>query len=235
MEDDVTPPQPLAGPAPFASAAATWLADRRTAVVARAIGLTELGPAVHGEVLVMAEDGERAGGLLRGAADPALAAACARLWRQPGPGWAVAPITVPFDDAVTAGLTCGGTADVLLQRLELVPAALWEGLSANAPAVLARRPGATPCAMLACRTPSWPACTGPLGSTWAPARPWRAPSRSWPRSSPCGPGATPGPCVSPTAASRVDRCRPLTRLERERPNGPARSSKASSAAGPAGV
>jgi len=124
--------------------AAGWLADQRPALVARAVGVTELGPLLHGEVLLVAEDGERAGGLLRGAAGPMLAAACARLWRHPDAGCALEPVTVPFDDAVAAGLTCGGTAEVLLQRLDRVPGALWEALSANTTAVLATRLDPTP-------------------------------------------------------------------------------------------
>lgn len=142
MEDAPTtgPTAPLAGgSAPLAPTGAAWLADQRPAVVVRTVGVTELGPVLHGELLLMAEDGERAGGLLRGAADATLAAACARLWRQPGAGFAIEPVTVPFDDAVAAGLTCGGTAEVLLQRLDRVPAELWEALSANATAVLATR------------------------------------------------------------------------------------------------
>lgn len=140
MEDDATTPALLPdAPGPVATVARSWLADGRRALVIRTVGVTELGPLLHSEVLLMAEDGERAGGVLRGAADPALAAACARLWRQPDAGCAVEPVTVPFDDAVTAGLTCGGTAEVLLQRLDLVPATLWDALSANATAALATR------------------------------------------------------------------------------------------------
>ncbi len=128
-----------AGAAPLAPLAAAWLADQRSALVVRTVGVTELGPLLHGEMLLVAEDGERAGALLRGAADSTLAAAGARLWRQPDTGFAIEPVTVPFDDAVAAGLTCGGTAEVLFQALDRVPASLWEALSANATAVLATR------------------------------------------------------------------------------------------------
>lgn len=138
------PPAPTPAPTPaeapsLAPVARAWLADGRRALVIRTVGVTELGPLLHSEVLLVAEDGERAGGVLRGAADPALADACARLWADGGAGCAVAPVTVGFDDAVAAGLTCGGTAEVLLQRLDLVPAALWEALAANATAALATR------------------------------------------------------------------------------------------------
>ena len=133
------PASPPAGAAPLAPVARAWLADGRRALVVRTVGVTELGPLLHSEVLLVAEDGERAGGVLRGAADPALADACARLWSEAGAGFAVEPVTVGFDDAVAAGLTCGGTAEVLLQRLDLVPAALWEALAANATAALATR------------------------------------------------------------------------------------------------
>ncbi|MEZ5411195.1 MAG: XdhC family protein [Acidimicrobiales bacterium] len=136
---DAAVPTPPAGPAPLAPVAVAWLADQRPALVIRSIGTSELGPTLDGAVLLMADDGERAGGLLRGAADATLAAAGARLLRVPGGGAAIETVTIPFDDAVAAGLTCGGTAEVLIQRLDRIPGALWEALTANAPAVLATR------------------------------------------------------------------------------------------------
>lgn len=133
------PTPPPGGTAPLAPVARAWLGDGRRALLVRTVGVTELGPLLQSEVLLVAEDGERAGGVLRGAADPALTAAGARFWGRPDAGCAVEPVTVGFDDAVAAGLTCGGTAEILLQRLDRVPAALWEALAANAPAVLATR------------------------------------------------------------------------------------------------
>lgn len=127
------------GAALLAPVARAWLGDGRRALVVRPVGVTELGPLLRQEVLLVAEDGERAGGVLRGAADHALTAAVARFWTRPDTGCTVEPVAVGFDDAVAAGLTCGGTAEILLQRLDLVPAALWEALAANAPAVLATR------------------------------------------------------------------------------------------------
>ena len=128
--------------------AAAWLTEGRPALVVRAVDTTELGPSLMGEVLLVDRNGERAGGLLRGAADPALTAAADRLWHQDGSGLTVESITIPFDEAVAAGLTCGGSVQVLLQRLDLIPAALWEALSANATAVLVTRlDGAQPSAL----------------------------------------------------------------------------------------
>ena len=93
-------PSPTSAPTPSPGAAAllapvarAWLGHGRRALVVRPVGVTELGPLLHGEVLLVAEDGERAGGVLRGAADPDLAAAGARLWARPATGCAVEPVT----------------------------------------------------------------------------------------------------------------------------------------------
>src|SRR5699024_5109249 len=84
------------------------------------------------EVLVLGAHGERYGELLGGLADDAIQVALRNGERQ-------AVIDVRVDDAAAdaAGLSCGGRARVLVQRLEALPAELWVALEEGQPVVMA--------------------------------------------------------------------------------------------------
>jgi xanthine dehydrogenase accessory factor len=106
----------------------TWQHQRRTGAVARVIAAEGLGPQQRDQLLVLDGDGRSGGTLLGGAVQPELIAA-ARTLLEEGRPHRVMSLAVDPGDAAAAGLTCGGSVDVLLQRLDVIPAALWESFA----------------------------------------------------------------------------------------------------------
>lgn len=144
---DAQPPT-FAAPSPpdlprLATTALAWRAESRDALMVRPVGITELGPASRGELVLADQAGDRAGTLLRGAADPSVAELCQGFWAEAGGDdgddhrHRVLPLPVDTDDAVAAGLTCGGVVELLIQRLAEVPTALWDEVAADRTALLA--------------------------------------------------------------------------------------------------
>ena len=119
-----------------AAVARSWLETGRVAAVVRVTEAAGLGPRVTGEVLLVDEGGSTEGSLLGGAVDATLKAAARDLLLDPDRRVGTLSIDVADDDAEQAGLTCGGHVQVLLQRLDEVPASLWDALAAGRPAAL---------------------------------------------------------------------------------------------------
>lgn len=92
----------------------------RTGSLVRVVAVTGLGGEGAGGACVLTPRG-RGGRVLRGVAD--------HLLERLGPG--VSTVTVEDEAAHRAGLTCGGTARVLLQPLADVPDLVWEVLAAR--------------------------------------------------------------------------------------------------------
>lgn len=118
-----------------ASLVATWLLQRRRAVAARVIAARGLGPRAAAEVVLVDDDGHIGGTLLGGVVHRDVAAAAARLLADGSPH-AMLAVTVDAADATACGLTCGGEVEILLQRLDVIPAELWETLAAGRPAAI---------------------------------------------------------------------------------------------------
>ena len=115
----------------------TWRRQRRAGVVARVISAQGLGPYGRDEFAVIDADGRTAGALLGGAAQPELAAATRELLDDDHDTHRVVRFEIDPGDATATGLTCGGVVEVLLQRLDVIPASLWDSLAAGRVVALA--------------------------------------------------------------------------------------------------
>ena len=121
-----------------AALARAWVDEGRAAALLRVTDAAGLGPRATDELLLVDANGGRAGSLLGGAADPALEAAALDLLAEGRAGTVrTLALDIADDDAETAGLTCGGFVNVLVQPLAEVPVSLWDALASGRPAALA--------------------------------------------------------------------------------------------------
>jgi xanthine dehydrogenase accessory factor len=125
-----------------------WVDEGRTAAVVRVIDAAGLGPRATDEVLLVDVDGRADGSLLGGAVDEIVTALARGLLATPGQHVTTFKLDVADDDAENAGLTCGGYVQLLVQRLEDVPAPLWDALATGRPAALATALDGTPGAVV---------------------------------------------------------------------------------------
>ena len=97
-----------------------WQREGVRGVVARIAGSEGLGGAARGELLAIADSGERVGALLSGLLDAQIEAVAEQLraGRRPSP-----MIAAEIDSraAQRAGLACGGQASALVQHVEPFP------------------------------------------------------------------------------------------------------------------
>ena len=107
-----------------------WHHQQRAGTVARVIGTDGLGPQHRDELLLVDADGRTGGSLLGGALSPELARAT-RALLDSDHAQQVLTLDIDGGDATAAGLTCGGTVHVLLQRLDTVPEPLWASFAAG--------------------------------------------------------------------------------------------------------
>ncbi|MHC3473087.1 XdhC family protein [Streptomyces sp. 7R007] len=121
----------------LADTARRWAAERREAVLARPVTERGFGPRHPADALLIDTDGGCHGTLYQGAFDGRLAAEAAAL--PAGHTARVCAVAVHDEGVTQAGLTCGGQAEILLQRLDAVPARWWELLAEGADAALLTR------------------------------------------------------------------------------------------------
>jgi xanthine dehydrogenase accessory factor len=119
-----------------AALARSWQHDGRRAAVARVIATEGLGPRAAGDLLLVDASGTTSGRLLEGTVDAATIAAARTLLDEDGPSWQAVQAVIAHDDATAAGLTCGGRATVIVQRLDAIPSDLWEALAQGRPVAL---------------------------------------------------------------------------------------------------
>jgi len=128
-------------PAPFEQLVRTvdeWQREGVGAVLARVAEYRGFGGARRGELLAINVRGEQAGELLRGTATATiLASATPMLSRRRGA--AIVDVRVPSDEAVAAGLSCGGEATIIAASLSEVPDRLWAALRMRTSVALAAR------------------------------------------------------------------------------------------------
>ncbi|MFN8052498.1 MAG: XdhC family protein [Acidimicrobiales bacterium] len=98
-------------------------AELGSAAVARTVELRGFGPDRPGEVALITGD-TVTGRVLNGAIDDALVAGAEDL-RSGERAATTVGVTVGAADAAAAGLTCGGTAKVLIQRADTLPELFW--------------------------------------------------------------------------------------------------------------
>lgn len=119
----------------IAAIAEAWITQRRTGAIARVIGAEGLGPRPTDDLLIVDAAGRTGGTLLAGVAQPEVIAA-ARELLDSGRTQSVLSLDIDSGDATAAGLTCGGLVEILVQRLDAIPAQLWDTLAAGRPAAL---------------------------------------------------------------------------------------------------
>ncbi len=107
-----------------------WHRQQRAGTVARVIATDGLGPQHRDELLLVDADGRTGGSLLGGALSPELSRATRALLASDH-AQQVLTLDIEGGDATAAGLTCGGTVHVLLQRLDTVPEPLWASFAAG--------------------------------------------------------------------------------------------------------
>ena len=115
--------------------ALAWADEGRAAAIVRVAAAEGLGPRPSGDVLLVDGDGTTAGSVLGGAVQ-ADAIGAARSLLTSDDGQRLVDLAVGTDDATAAGLTCGGTVSLLVQRLADVPTRLWDVRAAGRPVAL---------------------------------------------------------------------------------------------------
>lgn len=123
----------------LAHMARQWVAQGRTALLARPITEQGFGPQHPADAILIDADGNCYGTLYRGVFNNHLAAEAAAL--PPGHTARVCEVVVHDDEVKEARLTCGGQAEILLQPLRTVPTHWWDLLSVGADAALITRLG----------------------------------------------------------------------------------------------
>lgn len=111
---------------------AEWLGAGHRVAVARVVDVHGFGAVPAGEVLAIRDDGARAGGLLRGVADPVVTGVVPAALSGSA---SVVDVPVGESDAVAAGLACAGSARVLVHAVS--DGSVWRELAAGSPVALA--------------------------------------------------------------------------------------------------
>ena len=118
-----------------------WREAGVDAVLVRAVEVTGFGAGQYDNALVRSARGESAGAILRGVSDDAVASAVTALFEDPDPLPREVVVAVSDPQATAGGLSCGGSARLVVQAAESLPSALWEALAAARPVTLATRLG----------------------------------------------------------------------------------------------
>ncbi|MEU3064542.1 XdhC family protein [Streptomyces subrutilus] len=114
-----------------------WTAEGRTGFLARPVTEQGFGPRDPAGAVLIDAHGQCVGALYNGVFDAELAADAAAL--PAGRTARVCEVSVAGAEAVSARLTCGGSAEILLQPLSSVPAEWWELLGQGAGVALVTR------------------------------------------------------------------------------------------------
>ncbi len=115
------------------------LAEGQRVQVGRVVDFKGFGGRRAGEALAVSREGPVSGSLLGGVADAAIAESMS----SPSPS-VLLELGVGDEEAVAAGLACGGLATVLASDAARVPRELWTALATGWPVALVTRPDAEP-------------------------------------------------------------------------------------------
>lgn len=110
-----------------------WLADGQDVALARVVAASGLGSSATTQAVARSGAGEVAGSLLDSAADEQVAAA---LREVTGAGPRLMDVVISDQQAVDAGLVCGGRAQLIVQSATEVPEAAWDLLRRREPICL---------------------------------------------------------------------------------------------------
>ncbi len=121
----------------IAPVVAGWQAAGRRYVLARQVAVEGFGRRWPAQALAVADDGQLAGTLLVGLADDPVRTAAAGMLATGGTEtMQLLRLQVGNEQAAAAGLVCGGSATLLLQRDDGLPSALWPLLAGSGSGVL---------------------------------------------------------------------------------------------------
>jgi len=93
-----------------------WRHAGQGVVLARVVGVLGSGPREPGAAMAVSVDGEVAGSIAGGCVEGAVVTAALAVLQSGEPG--LYTFGYSDDDAFAAGLTCGGTVRIFLERLE---------------------------------------------------------------------------------------------------------------------
>lgn len=116
-----------------------WVAEGRAAYLARPVTEQGFGPRDPAGAVLVDARGECVGALYRGVFDAELVAEAGAMGA--GDDARVCEVSVRGAEAVEAGLTCGGQAEVLIQPLSAIPAEWWDLLGEGVGVSLVTRLG----------------------------------------------------------------------------------------------
>jgi xanthine dehydrogenase accessory factor len=138
---------------------AGWLAEGHPAIVARVTAISGFSTWPGEELIAVDGDGGRHGAILGRPGSERIGRRSAELLAA-GAGTGLDTLTVEIRGAevIDAGMSCGGSAEVLLQPASSIPAELWSALSRRAPAALITRvegPTAGPASMVVTADGRW--------------------------------------------------------------------------------
>jgi xanthine dehydrogenase accessory factor len=105
-------------------------------VLVRVAEYRGFGGGRRGELLALDNEGDRSGQLLRGSVDEEVAVA-ARPLLATGSGASIVDVRVPGEQAVAAGMSCGGQATLILACVANLPDGLWSAFERRASIALA--------------------------------------------------------------------------------------------------
>ncbi|MGI8750762.1 MAG: XdhC family protein [Acidimicrobiales bacterium] len=140
-------------------AVAGWLAQGHPAIVARVTAIAGFSTWPGEELIAVDGDGTRHGAILGRPGSDTIGRRSAELLAA-GAEAGLDTLTVEIHGAevIEAGMSCGGSAEVLLQPASSIPAGLWSALSRRAPAALITRiegPTAGPPSMVVTADGRW--------------------------------------------------------------------------------
>lgn len=140
-------------------AVAAWLAEGQPAIVARVTAISGFSTWPGEELIAVDGDGGRHGAILgRPGSDSIVRRSAELLTTGAEPGLDTLTVEIHGAEVIEAGMSCGGSAEVLLQPASSIPAALWAALSHRAPAALITRtegPTAGPASMVVTADGRW--------------------------------------------------------------------------------
>ena len=106
-----------------------WQQAGIDAALVRAVEVTGFGAGQYDNALVRSARGESAGAILRGVSEDAVASAVTALFDDPARAAREVEVAVSDPQAVAGGLSCGGSARLVVQATESLPSVLWEAFA----------------------------------------------------------------------------------------------------------
>ena len=121
----------------IANDVSAWVSAGHPVVLARVMSMEGFGGRRTGEAWAYTPGFPAVGAVAMGAGNAAVAETAHRMLAADSLGALTILGPVGEEEAVAAGLACGGVASVLVQRASLVPSQVWDAIAARIPVVVA--------------------------------------------------------------------------------------------------